>query len=100
MALRSTHFGLRPPITDREFRLIDAITNRAWSLFPDRTRADIFLDISCVHVGPCPLRLEELLNADDFNFVHDVGGIWRHLDRDKFELRDCFIPRFAKGSDE
>ena len=42
-----------------------------------------------------PLRLEELLEADDLDFIHDVFGIRRHLDVATGELRDCFVPRYA-----
>lgn len=40
-----------------------------------------------------PLMLQELLEADDFNFAHDVFGIIRHMDRSTGELTDCFLPR-------
>jgi hypothetical protein len=33
--------------------------------------------------------------ADDFNFLHDVGGINRHLDREHYLLTDHFSPRFS-----
>lgn len=89
------HFGPRPMISDRSWRILGAIADRAAALFPDRKRADIFLDISCVHAGPCKLRLDEFLAADDLNFCHDILGIERHLDRHTMELKDCFCPRFA-----
>lgn len=43
------------------------------------------------------LRLEELLNADDLNFTHDVCGIQRHLNRQTKKMEDCFVPRFASS---
>lgn len=43
----------------------------------------------------CPMRWVDLVQADDFNFAHDVVGIANHLDRDTGELKDCFLPRFA-----
>lgn len=42
------------------------------------------------------LRLEELLQADDFNFAHDFCGIQRHIDRSTGLVGDFFIPRFAR----
>lgn len=42
-----------------------------------------------------PLRLADLLAADDGNFAHDVSGIMRHLDRDTGKLGECFVPRYA-----
>lgn len=53
------------------------------------------MDITAVHVNTCPLRLNDLLAADDANFAHDVFGIRRHLNRQTGELGDCFLPRFA-----
>lgn len=35
------------------------------------------------------------LDADRFNFAHDVGGIRYHLDRNTGELADCFRPRYS-----
>jgi hypothetical protein len=43
------------------------------------------------------LRLEELLNADDFNFAHDIIGIMRNVDRSEYPVTNFngFVPRFA-----
>ena len=42
-----------------------------------------------------PMDLDRLLNADGFNFLHDVGGITRHINRTTGKLEDCFVPRYA-----
>lgn len=55
----------------------------------------IAMDITACHLNGCPLRLMDLLKADDFNFGHDVLGIRKHLNRDTGKLEDCFLPRFA-----
>ena len=47
--------------------------------------------------GNPPIDMEALASADEFNFIHDVVGIVRHLDRDTGKLMDCFIPRFARN---
>jgi len=59
------------------------------------TRMTAIMDISTCN-SSCPLRLDDLLAADDFNFAHDVFGINQHLNRETGELNDCFLPRFAK----
>ena len=41
------------------------------------------------------LRLEELLEADDFNFAHDVIGIINNIDRTNPTDFNIFVPRFA-----
>jgi DNA-directed RNA polymerase subunit N (RpoN/RPB10) len=43
----------------------------------------------------CPLDLDRLIDADDFNLVHDVAGIDRHMCRRTFKLLRGFWPRFA-----
>ena len=54
------------------------------------------MDITAVHANGCPLRLQALLDADEFNFLHDVTKIERHIDRNTGKLRDHFVPRFAR----
>ena len=44
------------------------------------------------------LRLEELLDADDANFVHDVIGIVNNIDRRNPTDFNFFVPRFAENS--
>ena len=56
---------------------------------------DAQMDLAACHCNGCPLRLTELLDADDFNFSHDVFGIRRHLDRTTGKLLH-FWPRFAE----
>jgi hypothetical protein len=43
------------------------------------------------------LRLDELLNADKFNFEHDLFGIMDNIVRESFPATDfgLFVPRFA-----
>lgn len=48
--------------------------------------------------GNPPIDLDALAQADDFNFIHDVAGVCRHLDRTTGKLTDCFIPRFARAA--
>lgn len=53
------------------------------------------MDIIAAHINGCPLKLDELLHAEGFDFVHDVWGIRRHIDRETGELQDCFLPRYS-----
>ena len=42
------------------------------------------------------LKLDELLNADDEDFYHDVFGIWRESDRTTYPCEfGLFVPRFS-----
>lgn len=46
------------------------------------------------------LRLDDFLNADDLNFVHDFCGIQNHMDREQCKCVDLFVPRFAGRKDD
>lgn len=85
---------------DAAMATIQKIADRAVHVYADHDvrveRRDVLMDISAVHFGPQKLRLDDLLAADDFNFMHDVTGINRHLDHETFELRDSFRPRFSQ----
>jgi len=54
------------------------------------------MDVSAVHANGNPLRLEDLLHADDFNFAHDMSGICNCLDRNTGKLTRNFLPRFSR----
>ena len=45
------------------------------------------------------LRLEDLLNADDGNFAHDVVGIVNNINRSEFPATDfgLFVPRYSSN---
>ena len=57
---------------------------------------DADMDITACHMNGNPLRLIQLLAADDMNFSHDVFGIRRHLNRETGKLEDCFSPRYSE----
>jgi len=89
--------------TPEEYRVIHDIAVRAAKKYKDmgvqRKLMRIEKDIQACHAH-CPLKLKELLEADNFNFMHDIGGINRHLDRETGELKDCFLPRFSAPETE
>ena len=59
-------------------------------------RLNHFMDIIACHANGCQLKMQELLDADDFTFAHDTFGITRHMDRNTGKLTDCFLPRTAE----
>ena len=83
----------RSGYNERDAHLIGRLVDRAITIFPDRRESDVRMDFLAVHLKT-PMRLQEWLEADDFNFIHDVVGIERHLDRQNFVLKDGFSPRF------
>ena len=81
-----------------EMEVIDQIANRALNiaigLRVNHKKQDFAMDITAVHANGYPLRLNDLLKADEFNFIHDVFGIRNHLNRETGELENHFRPRF------
>lgn len=53
------------------------------------------MDLTATHANGCKLDLDRLLNADDFNFIHDIAGIAKHIDRSTGRLDGIFLPRHA-----
>lgn len=43
------------------------------------------------------LKLEDWLNADNFNFAHDIVGIVNNIDRRNPTDFNLFVPRFAEN---
>lgn len=78
--------------------LIERITGRAVRLYAKHGQKidglSMLMDVTATHANGCPLKLAELADADDFNFAHHIGGIFRHLDRETGHLGGCFLPRF------
>jgi len=83
-------------VTEVESLLINKIARRAQKCGWDRDTTETRMDLSACHANGCPLDFERLLAADDFNLLHDVCGIARHIDHGTGELMDCFRPRFAR----
>jgi len=54
------------------------------------------MDIDACHNNGCPLKLRELLDADNFNFAHDVFGIRNNINRKTGQLENCFLPRYSR----
>lgn len=89
------------PMTSKfEIDLIDRIAERAVSMAKEQgseySKSSAMMDLESAHLD-CPLKLDELLNADNFNFSHDVFGIANHIDRSTYpgKLTGCFLPRYA-----
>lgn len=59
-------------------------------------RMDLLMDIESAD-KKFILRLDDWLNADKFNFAHDLFGIVDNINRNTFPATDFgfFIPRFA-----
>ena len=86
-------------ITPEETALINKIVERATLLDTNNIWSDdlnCMMDITATHNSGCPLDLQALLDFDDYQFMHDVFGIARHLNRKTGQLGNCFLPRSAR----
>lgn len=83
-------------LSQEENTLVLKIERRIRRIWPDENSMWRVMDIVAVHNHTCRLRLTALLNADDFNFAHDVMGIAKHLDRESITLKHGFWPRYSE----
>ena len=84
--------------TKEEYEVISKIVRRAGNdgHLPNNDALSLSMDIEAVHCNGCPLDLQKLLNASDFDFVHDIYGMVGKIDRKTGKLTDCFLPRCAR----
>lgn len=81
--------------TTEDMDLIQKIAKRG---FCRQLYADVLalsMDIAAIHLNGCPLKLGAWLAADDFNFFHDIYGIYNNIDRKIGKLKNGFLPRYA-----
>lgn len=83
-------------VSNKEYKIIRKIAQRAVRELKIRDRIDFEMDIVATHCNGCPLRLKEFMEADDFNFFHDIIGIQNNLNRKTGKLEGFFVPRFAR----
>lgn len=94
-----------PEISFETSRVEDAVIHKIVDRYIDKFprsdyRMSLEMDLAAVHCNGCELDFKKLLEFDDFNFVHDIDGIMRNLDRDDDsptggQLLHCFLPRCA-----
>ena len=84
--------------TKADYRAVDRVLARAEKLVAkaggtSQVPQDLAMDLIACHLNGTPMDWEALLVAPDFDFVHDVWGIHKHIDRETGRLGDCFLPR-------
>jgi hypothetical protein len=87
-------------MTDRQDRItINAVADRAMAMFERDglawQKSDVMMDIENTH-RIIPLKLGELLIADEANFAHDMCGIYNNFNRQTKEMDNFFCPRYAR----
>ena len=85
--------------TRKETATIRMICDRAHELADELAlpfdAVTAMMDLSALQAGICKLRLGELLHAERMDFIHDIWGIRRHLNREMGVLENHFLPRYS-----
>ena len=84
--------------TKEEVKLVQKIALRVMAT-PDMRwyeHLDLIMDLEATHSNGCPLDFQKLLDAPEMDFLHDICGIHKYIDRSTGELTDCFTPRCSK----
>lgn len=81
-------------IDKQEFETIVEIAKRAeYMSLVALDRFTILMDLELA-AKEFNLRLEELLNAPNFDFAHDIVGIQKNIDRKTKTFKEYFLPRY------
>lgn len=84
-------------ITTEDQNKINAICERVLKTI-NCDKLGLLMDVTTTHLNGCPLDLDGLLISENFDFFHDIVGIARNIDRKTGQLKNCFLPRYAKNS--
>jgi hypothetical protein len=83
----------------RIIRISKAVKPLVEPAFGRLASGDLVIALTQCHGGVCPLDLErmesDVVANNGVGALHDVAGIYRHIDRDTGELTGCFLPRYA-----
>lgn len=89
-------------VSSPEVRIIGQIAKRAADLAKNQGLTQLYLsyrwsefavDILKFH-EKMPMRLQDLLEANDVDFAHDIFGIHESFDSGKKTLKEGFVPLF------
>lgn len=81
-------------VSEEDTETLLEIADRCEDLFYVEDKTNLLMDLTAAHLD-VPLKLSELLEADELNFTHDVLGIGEHINRETGELENSFCPRYA-----
>lgn len=86
-------------LPQKEVPLFAKVVKRAETLLKKHKveidRTDLRMDLLACHLNGCPLDWQKMIDAPDFDFLYDIGGIRRYINRENGQLEDFFHPRCA-----
>lgn len=78
-----------------DYSIIDKIIKRGLSLEAIQSnRLNAFIDLT-KGIEYFDIDVNQLYNADDFNFCHDIIGIQNNINRTTGKFENCFLPRYS-----
>jgi len=80
-------------ISNEDDDIVTRIMDRWVLIFGNAARLDRTMDIVAAHANGNPLDLQRLLDSNAGDFVHDLEGIFRNLNRANGQLMNKFLPR-------
>ena len=82
-------------ISKADFGLLREVVRRVHKQFPEYpdTTMTLYMDLEHCHTKGCPLDFERLINFNDGDFLHDIVGIRKNINRETGEIENCFLPR-------
>lgn len=88
--------GMNESRMDKILKIVERAEGQDLLVF---SKVSLAMDLECID-SEIGLRLDDLLNADDFNFSHDILGIQYHLNRRTKQLENYFLPRYTEYTKE
>lgn len=79
--------------------IIREIMKRVHILLPGLNHGEVQMDIEAAHLCT-PLKLETLDASKNQDFLHDIQGIRRHINRHDGSLGSGFAPRCGSASNK
>ena len=76
--------------TQEEAYLIERIADRACNVERGMEKLRLILDLSACH-NSTPLNLQQMLYANEQDFMHDVRGITQHINRNTGVPETCSL---------
>lgn len=78
-------------LNKEDLKTINKIVRRAVNALGVTDLTSASTDIEDAHID-CPMKLQELLMAGEFDFAHDIRGIINCMNRHTGKLENCFVP--------
>lgn len=89
---KMTEIAFTVPTADLPWinRILDRATTDGLLI---QERVEHFMDLCATHANGCPMDFQRLAECDDYTFVHDFCGIFKHINRLTGQIENLFSPK-------